>query len=176
MSLQEEIRQVLARAAGPMKAGEIRELVGKDEYTSVQVGSALYTLEQAGSIEKHGERGTYRYHLVPGKKGEASAKAPDTQSDREPAPRPAETPCPVQGKARQASKPPAPAADMPSSEVVVRMPAEEAERVVERFTRNTVLLPLHTVRTLLAGILMHAGPDLGTELRRAVIEATEAAA
>ncbi len=179
MSLQEEIRSVLARSTGPMKAGEIREQVGEDDYTSVQIGSALYTMEKAGDIEKHGERGAYRYHLVPGKK--AAAKAPVAAPTKEPVAPKEETPCPVQGKARQASQPAAQAQTTVSGpskapKIEVRMPAEEAERVIERFTRNTVLLPLHTVRTLVAGILTHGGPDLGAELRRAVIEATEAAA
>lgn len=177
MSLQQEIRDVLKAAAEPMKAGEIREAVGADDYTTEQVGAALYALADSGAVEKLGERGTYRYHLVPGWKprGHSAGGAPAAQKpERKAAPKLARRASdhvekPVTGKMSDL-----PAASSPDPGVEL-LPLSPSRPRIQDLPVATVTVPRRTLRTLLAGVLMFGG-DLGPELRQAVRDATEAAA
>jgi DNA-binding transcriptional ArsR family regulator len=171
MSLQQLIRDVMGAAGDGMKAGEIREAVGPDDYTSEQVGAALYALEKAGAVEKLGERGTYRYHLVPGYKPRRQAAA-GAEAAKKPG---AKVAAKAERKAARAA-PSAPSAptETPRAELLLAgtaaLPPPKKDWPFE-----TIMLSRRTVRALIAGVLMFGG-DLGDELRQAVRDATEAAA
>lgn len=173
--LAQRVRDVLKHAGEPLKAGEIRELLGDDEVTSVEMGAALYQLADQGAVHKEGERGAYRYHLVPGWK---PARAPKVEPAAEPVDRRRPRPhLPV------AETPVAPTDDTP----VAADEGASVEHILERLTAavpgasttqdlrlHTIMLPRRTVRLLVAGLLVLGG-DL-TPYQDAIAEAVRESA
>lgn len=194
MSLQQLIRDAMAAAGDAMKAGEIREAVGAEDYTTEQVGAALYAMEKSGAIEKHGERGTYRYHLVPGwKPRRHTGGGPKKQPGAKVA---AKAERRAKGSSKVVNVGPG-AAQGPGGGVSAATVREHIQRSAERPAESpradlllagvagaeaqpdwpfeTVMISRRSLRALVAAAIDRDGP-LAPALRQALVEAWEAAA
>ena len=156
--LAQRVRDVLTSASDPLKAGEIRELLADDELTSEALGTALYQLCVHGHVEKIGERGAYRYLLVPGGKP-GKPKPPGRNPDAAAAPE------------RRRPRPQLPVAAPPQSPTGVVTVAAALDRATDKLAdllpseagrdlrTHTVMLPRRTLRQLVAALLL-SGADL----------------
>jgi hypothetical protein len=155
-TLAQRVRDLLASATDPLKAGEIRDLLADDDVGSEQLGTALYQLVAAGTVDKQGERGAYRYLLMPG-------AANNVRKYRR---RPGQAPEPTPDRRRP--RPQLVVVDPPQAPDSAGVIAQ-IDGVIERLndmvpavpaaddTRtHTVMLPRRTVRQLVAALLMSA--------------------
>lgn len=194
MSTMDDIRASMAQQGGPVKPGEIAELL---EIEQKAVASAMYQAAKQGSgIERHDDGS---YSLIPGwKPARGAAAAAEATQEPAPSPAPADAPArrgrrpraqlvkpaaekrarkPRAAKKAKAEKPARKPKKAPRSTTArkKRAPRAEAPAVEQPSDATTIQLPRQTVRLLVAGVLAFGG-ELGADLREAVLEATKEAA
>jgi hypothetical protein len=181
VSVPTDVLEVLRNASGPMRTGEIRDALGLEgSEGTTKVSGALNTLVQRGAVERIVDEGGYTYVAVPGWEpakrggGVPSVKGNTRAARKAAGEKPAEKARaqPDMKPHRQAAVAP-PVGNPPDLPPPSDPPAAAAAEPEWPF--ETVMLSRRAVRVLVAAAMGQDGP-LPPDLRRAVIEATEASA